>query len=669
MDLVHQANSAGRPRRIDSNARREMIAAVDTVTSVRAMASALNSLQPHRINSTWWQRKVANDELQKLARTLTPYGTVCQEVDVNGTSGDTLSIYYASPFSLLYEGTKRSALFSRFLAQVMSSSPGGLHICFYLDRAKPGSNTQRPDIARTHQCIYWSVLQFPSWFRSRRCGWIPFAYVEANSQIQVGVSDSMLVRFLCQVFDPPNAEPCFSRGFGVVGPDGTVVVCRCSRYLSVADWEQHVKTFNLKGYNGSVPCGWCQNLLGRCPYFDNDPMFVHIHSPEYDKLVKHTPATFAALADTVRDVAFSQPAQLATVEQSAGIKFDAHGLLWDSHARRCLQPPYGEYPDFMHTFVASGGLAQYELNGFVLKLADVNISPADIDTWCLDVSVPSGVTKLRRTFWQDRVVMRAGAHIRAFASEVLSAVTYLGFFIDAVFRDLADPSFQPYLDCFDLLRIILDLFTRGIASSIPTLRSAIHSHHILYMQLYHCIAKLHQPLHCVEMWEMWGALLSCFGPERHHRLMKRVMLNAYRHPAKSALAHDVRTWLHNLDNPDVFMEFHFVGKVQQCDFNLPGQVSINAMGSALQTPIGLFSKRDLVQFGDAPSIGFCLGFVRSNVQHLYCIIWRCIQMAGSPLWQRTDHDYALVPANALTCSLPYIERADGAIATLIRRDV
>ena len=580
---------------------------------------------------------------------------------------------YASPFALLYEGTKLSAMFSSFLAQVMSSSPDGLRICFYLDKAKPGSNTQRPDIARTHQCIYWSVLQFPSWFRSRRNGWIPFAYVESNAQTQVGASDSMLVRALCHIFDPPNAEPCFSKGFGVVGPDGTVVTCRCSHYLSVADWEQHVKSFNLKGYNGSVPCGCCQNVLGRCTYFDNDPTFVHLFSPEYDKLLKHTPATFAALADTVRDVAFTEPARLPVVEQSSGIKFDPHGLLWDTHARRCLQPPFGEYPDWMHTFVASGGLAQYEVNGLVLKLADANISPADIDTWCLDVKVPSGCTKLRKSFWQDRVVLRPDAHIRAFASELLSAVTYLGFFIDAVFRDLADPSFQPYLDCFDLLRIILDLFQRADARSIPTLRSAIHSHHILYMQLYHCIAKLHQPLHCVDFWEMWQALVSCFGPERHHKLMKRVMLNAYRNPSVSALAHDVRTWLRNLEKPEVFMEFHFIGKVVQCDFTLPGPVWINAMGSALQCPIGSFSKCDLVQYTGSsqgvPSLGFSLGFVRSNVMEHYCIIWKCMAMAGSPFWQRTDHDYGVIPATALVCSLPYLELADGAIATMTRADL
>ena len=40
------------------------------------------------------------------------------------------------------------------------------------------------------------------------------------------------------------------------------------------------------------------------------------------------------------------------------------GFANSSYAAR--PPPFCMYTDYMHTYVASGGLAQYELNGFVL---------------------------------------------------------------------------------------------------------------------------------------------------------------------------------------------------------------------------------------------------------------------------------------------------------------
>ena len=157
-------------------------------------------------------------------------------------------------------------MFFDFLSQIVVAAPLGLDICYYLDKAKPG-NQERPDHARSSQCIYWSCLQFPSWFRSRRNGWIPFAYVNVAEQLEADLTDSMLVRFLVRTFDSSVSELAFSKGFTLRSHDGRSIVVRLRRQLTVADWEQHVKAMSLKGYNGSVPCGICRNVLGRCPFF------------------------------------------------------------------------------------------------------------------------------------------------------------------------------------------------------------------------------------------------------------------------------------------------------------------------------------------------------------------------------------------------------------------
>ena len=80
-------------------------------------------------------------------------------------------------------------------------------------------------------------------------------------------------------------------------------------------------------------------------------------------------------------------------------------------------------------FLSSGGLVQYEVNGVVLKLGDYGVTPPEIDNWLQHTKTPSGLTKLNKRFFEDRIVVRPGAHIKAFASEVLTAVTLLGFFL------------------------------------------------------------------------------------------------------------------------------------------------------------------------------------------------------------------------------------------------
>ncbi len=74
---------------------------------------------------------------------------------------------------------------------------------------------------------------------------------------------------------------------------------------------------------------------------------------------------------------------------------------------------------------------------------------------------------------------------------MLTAVMLFGFFVDYVVRDMGVAALEPFINCFDLLRIMLVIFQRGDSTDLPTLRTAMHAHHELYMHLDHRIAKLH----------------------------------------------------------------------------------------------------------------------------------------------------------------------------------
>ena len=273
--------------------------------------------------------------------------------------------------------------------------------------------------------------------------------------------------------------------------------------------------------------------MGRCPYFEDDYL-VHVHSPDYGKLDKHTHETFTELKERVKHVAeHGSAAELLAVQQETGINWSPDGLLWTEVFGK-LQFPFCHYPDWMHTYVASGGLAQYHVNGLVLKLMSLGLLLPDLDAWMQGVTVPAGMTKLRKKYFQERIVERADAHIRAFASEMLSAITFLGLFVDVMVKPDAAEELAPYLACFDLLRVMMAILQSGNLRDAPTLQAAMQAHHELYIQLYHRIPKLHSQPHIVDFWLYWEYLLSCFGPERHHKLWKSIARFSYRHCTKRA---------------------------------------------------------------------------------------------------------------------------------------
>ena len=151
------------------------VALIDSMQSVLSVGSAFKDCTNMQPGSSSWSRKLANTELYNDAMTHTPYGTVCEESVVNG-SNHPLTVWHLNPFAFLFLACKLSQMFASFLYACTVKAGGILRFALYLDKAVPG-NDKRPDGGRGTQCVYWTCLEFPAWFRSRRCGWLPFAYI------------------------------------------------------------------------------------------------------------------------------------------------------------------------------------------------------------------------------------------------------------------------------------------------------------------------------------------------------------------------------------------------------------------------------------------------------------------------------------------------------------
>ena len=217
-------------------------------------------------------------------------------------------------------------------------------------------------------------MQLPAWFISRRNGWMPFGYVEVKDQENLQVTDSMLVRFFVRSFGVDTDQLSFSNGFCLVASNGDTVIIRVARFCTIADMDQHTKSFNLKGPSGKIPCVICRNCIGRCDEFQHQYL-VHIFACEYDKHDYHTPETFAEVCDELKAIYDSgNNALLEKREKEVGIKFDIDAVLWDLQVRSMLRPPLCIYPDYMHPAVA---LLQSESDG---EYCVCSLDVADVST-------------------------------------------------------------------------------------------------------------------------------------------------------------------------------------------------------------------------------------------------------------------------------------------------
>ena len=610
-------------------------------------------------------RRDASNLLYELPKTTTPFGPVCLDTAVQGTKGSVV-VNHVNPAAMLYHAMMVSTGLRNFLSCCKSTCQDGiLTVVIYLDEATPG-NDKRPDRGRASQCLYWTILQFPPWFISRACGWLPFAYVHMCDLNAAGITDSVLVKFM--------VNACFNQVHGE-GCDFIVVEggekFKFNVQLQVADWPQHKKSFSLKGHNGTVCCYWCANCIGHCPYFE-DPLLVHFTSTEYNRFARHDLHSIEKLLVGLEHTAKHKPQDLKSQEQATGFKYEPEGLIWDPALRSKLRLPEAGYVDWMHTLVASGGFAQYELNQLLLVLEDTNIPRTAVDEWCTSVVKPAGFTKLKKTFFQDRVVTKRSAHIRAFASEMLSAITLMDMFLEFVVAPLQIPALETHIACFTLLVCIIAILQKADINDIGDLRTAIHSHHVLFMELYPACAKtkLHAGQHVADSWEFWGVLLNCFAPERYHRLMKRVMKFVYRRAPRTTLAYAVKGWFDHLAGEHAFEPIHFVGSVYvvsgspTISFGSHVAALITHWCLKLRMPIGLISKGDLLRYvgnDGGAGLGIVVGFARlqSPASNFFLAAIRMCKPILQPVnglrhWQHTS-THGLITVDQVRGSVPYAD--------------
>jgi hypothetical protein len=309
------------------------------------------------------------EEMHSSRHIETLHGTLVKKLTVVGEAGN-ISIDYINPIPLLVHSCATSLGFFRLMQMCVSLAPGGvLRFLFYNDAVTPGNNL-RPDCGRTFISFLWSFLELPQWMKHRAAlRWFTFSYVLKKDMKAAKVTVSDIAKAI--LLDLFRDGDCNFETTGVLmkhGSESQVVQMKFE--TCPQDWLAQVDMFSMKGQMGLNPCPLCDNCMGRRAFFEDESGFVHVLSPEYEKFKVRDAARCKDVIHAIENTAVNFPDDLEEVEKASGLTYDARGLLFDKDMAGIVDLSTAIYADTAHCLLASGGVAQYHLNQFMLRIID-----------------------------------------------------------------------------------------------------------------------------------------------------------------------------------------------------------------------------------------------------------------------------------------------------------
>ena len=499
-------------------------------------------------------KREAEAVLHKHDNTTTPYGDLITVLELTDEDGQTIKVHSLNPFAFLSHVASVSAVAFGFLAQWLANKE--CRLAFYCDGVTPG-NVLRPDLGRHFEAIYWTFLELPSWFRSKvDLGWFPCCYIEPKYVNKVPGGMAAVAKMIVNEFFPEDPLRFnFQRTGVLIKHEGVSHMIRGIFGCWLADEKAIKEIVSCKGASGTKPCVCCLNVVNRTVPRAGDYL-VHVSCPDQSLFVKQTVESLTHMAtDLQAKKGVIGVGQFERLEQLYGLAYIPQAIIFDPYTRSVVRFPDTVFWDWMHCLVASGGVAQFQVNEFLLRLKADGISLKNVDDFADKVIVPPCWQKLTKTFFRDRTVEGSGHHLRAFASEMLTAIAILGIFVDAVVRPAGNH--DHHVRCFDDLRsIVFALRTDDeVHTMMPELRRRLESHHVAFQVLYpQCVKpKVHYFKHCLDCIEKFKCNLSCFAPERKHKSAKQTANFSYNKIGQSMLTREIHTLLDLWQAPTSFV--------------------------------------------------------------------------------------------------------------------
>ena len=149
-------------------------------------------------------------------------------------------------------------------------------VVLYEDEATPGNKLHWHN-PREMLCWYWTLAQFPAWYRSRKHGWFVLGYIKTPILKKlVGGASGMAKQILHFFWSSTNHN--FDKGI-FLSYDDVEFKFRARLHCIIVDGLAEKKLCSLKGASGMKCCADCKNVLTGPPhkYYKNHPYLINTH--------------------------------------------------------------------------------------------------------------------------------------------------------------------------------------------------------------------------------------------------------------------------------------------------------------------------------------------------------------------------------------------------------
>lgn len=649
----------------------------------------------------------------------TPYGPLVKTMRVPietvpgaepqepGAAPRELPLKYVCPFALLWVTSQDNPKFVAFLKQHVAMNMDDFKASKYWDRAQPEAqppariviyedevrpgNVHRPDKGRAYLAIYWSFLDYPDWFLHSVRGWFAFAFVSENQIAQIAGKDSQLTRHVLKAFfGGGDYLPNFAVDGCVVWSEAPAPPGRAPRdafwfravfCCFLTDADGHHKITMCKGASGSFMCAKCTNVVSKKELQAGSP-FVHYTCGDWTKIKGLTPERLLQLMAHLRaQKAILGKGAFDDLQQAAGWNFSEHSLVCSDMAI-IADIPDSVFWDWQHSLCSSGGSAQYELNQVLVRVKKINPELiGTLDGFKTNVVFPKTNAQHARWTFEERMVDKRNAHIKAFASEVLSMVVVLNLWAQLTLKPTGH--LLQEVECLELLGRILFLLRLGdkVLTRLSLLAQLVQQHHDLFVSLYEEEAKpkLHFMLHIPRLFAWFKKNLSCFVTERKHRQSKKWGAFCYNLMCDTMLRKTLREHLLyfkqpysvdsvRLEPPGGIHKRFVAGKLQRWLPLLmsnrllpPGAQPQAVFANQVSCPAGTLTHGDLAVWSCGGSVhaGFIHTFcrLRAEPDETYAIVLVLKNLGGARCSRKTSdtHD-ACVHLSVMVGVFPYFAR-------------
>ncbi len=472
-----------------------------------------------------------------IARQMTPFGPLVQEVDVRRKDGAVFNMPIQHPWAMLHFASEHCCNLSRIIEKTCISSPctptAPWDLILYSDEITPG-NQLKPDNSRKTWAVYYAFAQYGAEALQNEDVWLVATLIRAPTIEHIAGGMSAVMGAILKVFYSRTSHNMQTAGILLhLGHNNSLVRVFTALGGLLADEDAIHQMWVCKGSSGNKPCLVCLNVVSR------DWHAKHVRSSD-SVLVSHTNTNIAQLQlhtnATVRHIINELAVAKTTLsnqdlkdkETRLGWKHVPGNMLLDEELNDIVDPSKHNIYDWMHCYLV-GGLFNIQVGLMMIALKPSGFTYASLHDFVQGWKWPQRVEGKAATGRTAMNPKRAAGSWKkgtftCQASEALSLYPVIAFWVLTVLL----PSGLHPAECaaFLLLAEVLDLILASARGGISParLQAAIVRHLDAFKDAFgeeYLPPKGHYVLHLAQYLIRFAYLLNCLVHERKHKTIKR----------------------------------------------------------------------------------------------------------------------------------------------------